>query len=142
MSSAHSLAGGGIPRRDLQSWLDAMLAACPGHGRVTAGLTLLRDGDMARLNAEALGLPGPTNILSFPDDTPQGGAGGPAVHHLGELYLSLDTLEREARLYGQPRGVHARRLLAHGLAHLLGYEHGSEMEKAEATLLAPLRNMP
>ena len=49
--------------------------------------------------------------------------------NLGTLILSVDTLERECVLYGQKPHRHATHLLAHGLAHLLGYDHGEEMQQ-------------
>jgi len=49
--------------------------------------------------------------------------------NLGTLVLSIDTLERECILYGQTPHKHATHLLAHGLVHLLGYDHGEEMQQ-------------
>jgi len=81
------------------------------------------DAEIARLNAEFLGLPGPTNVLSFPADDPE------RPGYLGEIALSVDTLTREAALYGQDPAAHLVRLLAHGLLHLAGFEHGQVMEE-------------
>lgn len=111
-------------RFELRDKLARMLAACPVDN-ARADLILLDDGEMAQLNAESTGLPGPTNILSFPSGE---------AEFLGELYLSLDSLEREAQLYGQKPEAYATRLLAHGLAHLLGHDHSPEMESLEAEL--------
>lgn len=118
----HGGAGWGSPldRRELRAALAAMCAAAAKHGRPLAGveLFLLTDQAVARANAEHLGCTGPTNVLSFP------GAGGLP----GTLLLSLDTLDRECLLYGQePRG-HLLRLLAHGMGHLAGLDHGAEMD--------------
>ena len=77
------------------------------------------DGDIAAVNFRNLGCVGPTNILSFP-----GGEG-----ELGTLFLSADTLERESVLYGQDVTVHARRLLAHGMGHIMGFDHSAEMDE-------------
>ena len=68
------------------------------------------------LNAAHLGCAGPTNILSFP--------AAPEESGLGVLAFGLETWLREAALYGQKPELHAQRLLAHGLAHLLGHDHG------------------
>jgi probable rRNA maturation factor len=55
---------------------------------------------------------------------------------LGSLVLSVDTLAREAFLYGQDPAAHLARLLAHGLLHLAGVPHGAEMEeRTEAALI-------
>ncbi|MGJ3522248.1 rRNA maturation RNase YbeY [Nitratidesulfovibrio sp. D1] len=64
-----------------------------------------------------------------PDDAPDGDGepeGSPC--HLGWLVLSLDTWGRECLLYGQEPVEHALRLLAHGLGHLAGYDHGPDMD--------------
>ena len=81
-------------------------------------LIVAGDGDIADVNLRSLGCFGPTNILSFP-----GGEG-----EMGTLFLSADTLERESVLYGQDAAVHARRLLAHGMGHILGFDHGPDMD--------------
>lgn len=119
-------------RREWASWLDAMLGAVAGADeRPGLELHVVRDGDIAVLNAAHLGCAGPTNILSFPDHEGAGPGGG---EHLGALVLSADTLRRESVLYGQDLSRHARRLLAHGLAHLLGHDHGPAMDAVCAAL--------
>ena len=90
------------------------------------------DAEIARLNGEFLGLPGPTNVLSFPsEDLERPG-------YLGEIALSVDTLFREAALYGQDPREHLVRLLAHGLLHLAGYEHGQAMEESTNAAVSAL----
>jgi len=116
-------------RQQWMSWICAMLESVPtknlGDAEPNVDLVLLRDGDMARLNAAHLGCPGPTNVLSFPAQ-----GDGP-----GTLFLSVDTLKRECLLYGQEEGEHALRLLAHGLGHLLGHDHGSVMDALCETMM-------
>ena len=46
----------------------------------------------------------------------------------GTLLFSVDTLYRECLLYGQPPQEHAIRLLAHGMGHLMGLDHGPAMD--------------
>ena len=98
------------------------------------------DAGSEACNREHLGISGPTNILSFPLFKQTGGAGG-------SLVLSAHTLRRESLLYGQEPAEHAVRLLAHGLAHLAGMEHGPKMwalcarlEKAGLNRLALMRD--
>lgn len=90
-------------------------------------LSLAGDAAVEALNREFLGLPGPTNILSFPAEDPD------RPEYLGELALSLDAVRREAFLYGQPPGLHMARLLAHGFLHLAGLDHGPLMESLTET---------
>ena len=108
-------------RPEIAALCDALLEALDLDGR-EFDLTLAGDAAVAALNAEFLGLPGPTNILSFPAEDPE------RPDYLGELALSLDAVRREAFLYGQPPGLHMARLLAHGFLHLAGFDHGPVME--------------
>lgn len=89
-----------------------------------AGLEIELTGDMeiARLNESFLGCVGPTNVLSFESDDPAGSC-------LGHIVLSVEAVEREARLYGQDRREHFLRLLTHGLLHVAGFEHGEAMHE-------------
>ena len=119
-------------RREWTAWLTAMRNAAAAmlgleeNGLPSVELIITDDGDIALTNARRLGCTGPTNILSFPE----GGAS------LGTLLLSTVTLERECVLYGQEPAVHARRLLAHGMGHLSGLDHGPAMDEFCALLEA------
>jgi probable rRNA maturation factor len=57
-----------------------------------------------------------------------------SAHCLGCLALSADTLLRECFLYAQDAEEHCIRLLAHALAHLMGLEHGPEMDRLTGRL--------
>lgn len=109
-----------LDRWELRQALEIMCAVVAAAGRPVEAvdLYLLDDAGMAAANARHLGCPGPTNVLSFP------GSGGMA----GILLLSPDTLARECLLYGQEPREHLLRLLAHGMGHLAGLDHGPEMD--------------
>lgn len=82
-------------------------------------LRIVDDREMAELNGQFMGCLGPTNVLSFPSaEKPW----------LGDLVLSAETLAREAFLYNQDIHAYTVRLLAHGLLHLMGHDHGPEMD--------------
>lgn len=100
----------------------------------TLTLLVIKDNDMIFYNKEQMQVYGPTNVLSFPEDDSNAiflGLKEVVIKknrtRLGTLILSIDTLLREAYVYGQNPHAHAVRLLAHGLAHLLGYDHGEDM---------------
>jgi probable rRNA maturation factor len=109
-----------------------------GHGR--SGITVLfaTDATLQRLNARHRGQPKSTDILSWSYlDAAPGGA--PAL--LGELALSLDRARAQARANGWPLQTEVLRLLAHGCAHLAGYDHATAaqdraMRRLEERLLA------
>ena len=125
---------------EIQSLASAMLDAA-GMAHVRAELSILDDAAMAALHRQSLGCRGPTNILSFPasglmEEAQEGrcfqiagrGGEGTAETFLGWLALSADTLQRESFLYGQDVGDHCVHLLAHGMAHLMGHDHGPAMD--------------
>ncbi len=108
-----------ISRQEWRIWLAAMRQAAFPNALPAVELLVTGDGEVAMANARLLGCTGPTNILSFP-----AGRGG-----VSSLLLSAVTLDRECVLYGQDKGAHARRLLAHGMGHLAGLNHGPAMEE-------------
>jgi probable rRNA maturation factor len=84
------------------------------------GLVFVGPDEMQRLKREHLGIDEPTDVLSFPidsrDELPEG-----VPRQLGDAVLCPQVV-----------GDEWRRPLAHGLLHLLGYDHGEEMEAREA----------
>lgn len=139
---------------ELRSLFEVMLHAT-GLADYDVELTITDDATIAEVNAAQLGCTGPTNILSFPqfsedleDPAPFAENGGnhsdtAARPLLGVLLLSVDTLHREALLYGQSVPEHCLRLIAHGLGHVAGYDHGPEMQELEdAALNAALEAAP
>jgi len=75
-------------------------------------------------------------VLSFPGiDAP---GGGPRI--LGDVVISLDTARRVARELGGTLDHELALYLAHGVLHLIGFDHATkrqaqEMTAAEARLL-------
>lgn len=114
--------------------LAAAQAALEARGGVTILLT--DDDSVAELNERFRGKAGPTNVLSFPaPDNPE--------DHLGDIALAFGVCAREAAEQGKPIAHHLQHLVAHGVLHLLGYDHlteaeAEEMEALERRILAGL----
>ena len=121
------VAGLSVCGRELAGMVEAALESL-GLAGSAVDVRLTGDEEVARLNAAFRGLPGPTNVLSFPGEG--AGQGGPEADgpDLGQVVVSRDAVLREARLYGQEPREHLARLLVHGLLHLSGAEHGQDME--------------
>lgn len=88
-----------------------------------AELSILFVGDkkMARLNAEFRGVHKSTDVLSFEAAIPA--AGDEAQRVLGDIVISVPMAELQAKAYGLGFYEEIRRLLIHGVLHLLGYDH-------------------
>ena len=114
--------------------LPAAEAALEARGGVTILLT--DDDSVAELNERFRGKTGPTNVLSFP-------APANPEDHLGDIALAYGVCAREAAEQGKPLAHHLQHLVAHGVLHLLGYDHLTEaeaeaMEALERRILAGL----
>ena len=51
----------------------------------------------------------------------------------GELYLSIKIIEHNAKLYNVSLEDEIKRVVAHGILHLIGYEDDTESSKREMT---------
>ena len=80
------------------------------------------DAEIAELNGAWRGKPKPTDVLSFPG----GGATSEGRVHLGDVAISVETAARAARRAGRPTRREIETLLAHGLLHVLGYDHETD----------------
>lgn len=73
----------------------------------------------------------PTDVLSFPmDEGPGPGAEGGL---LGDVVISVPTAARQAAERDRPIVAEVTFLLAHGLLHLIGYDHATKHEEREMT---------
>lgn len=69
----------------------------------------------------------------------------PAGMPLGDVIISMDTAARQANTAGHSLAMEIRRLLVHGILHLLGHDHvhggrqARRMTQEETRLLALLR---
>jgi probable rRNA maturation factor len=83
------------------------------------GLAFVAPDEMRALKRDHLGVDEATDVLSFPldgrDELPEG-----LPRALGDVVLCPQVV-----------GEEWRRPLVHGLLHLLGYDHGAEMERRE-----------
>ena len=106
-------------------------------------ILLTDDATIHALNREHRGKDKPTDVLAFPldetDEPPPRTAtavrskskASQAPRVLGDVVISLDTAERQAVSRKRPLTDEVRFLLAHGLLHLIGYDHDTQPKKRE-----------
>ena len=126
--------------------MEAVASACAqteGIGRCQACAVLTDDADIRALNAAARGIDAATDVLSFPQtDFPNGTARDYPKRlrrqldpdtgraHLGDVVISVERAQAQAAAYGHSLARELGYLLAHGLCHLMGYDHLCEADKA------------
>jgi len=93
------------------------------------GLLLVGDRRMRRLNRVHRGQDRPTNVLSFPIDPLPPGRNRP--HLLGDVVISLETAQREAKEAGIALPAYLQILLVHGILHLIGLDHERSAREAQ-----------
>lgn len=106
-------------------------------------VALVDDATIRELNRSFRKKNKPTDVLSFPlherpkSWKPRGargeaiGAGWPHRGALGDVILSVETARRQAASNSRPLLAELTMLLAHGLLHLLGYDHRNDAEERE-----------
>lgn len=127
-----------IDLEDLDFLLDRVLEDHDAVGTVT--LILADDVTLGRLNREFKGASGATDVLSFDLADPVHPDGG----DFGEIYISVDRAESQARETTRGLSDEISRLAIHGILHLLGYRHGepgagASMRRKEREYMARLQ---
>lgn len=94
-------------------------------------IILTNDKEIHKINREYRNIDKPTNVLSFElgDDI-----------LLGDIYISLDTVLKEAKEENISLSDHTAHMVVHGMLHLQGYDHIKEkdaevMENKETEIL-------
>ena len=114
----------------LRAWARAALAGQAGE----LTLRIVGNAESRALNREYRGKDKPTNVLSFPYESPG---------ELGDLVLCAPVVNREAKEQGKTAAAHWAHLIVHGTLHLVGYDHEVEgdaarMERREIAVLKRL----
>lgn len=110
--------------------------ACEGADGEGVTILLTDDASVRELNSRFRHNDAPTNVLSFPAPTnPE--------RFLGDVALAYGVCAAEAGQQGKTMAHHLQHLVAHGVFHLLGYDHMNDaeaeaMEGLERVVLAGL----
>ncbi len=109
-------------QQQIQLWVDAALADFDQDTEMV--VRIVDEQESAELNEQYRHKSGPTNILSFPVDLPE----GVELNLLGDLVICAPVLEKEALEQGKLLAHHWAHIIVHGVLHLLGYDHVDETE--------------
>ena len=123
----------GLTRRSVRhselTWrAEAMLEAL-GMPDAELSILLCDDETIRRLNRRYRKKNKPTDVLAFPMNEGPGPSPHPGL--LGDVVISVPTATRQAGEHDRPIIQEVTFLLAHGLLHLLGYDHATRHEERE-----------
>lgn len=93
------------------------------HYKPNISIALADDNLLHQLNLKFRKMDKPTNVLSFPCEQLSNEC------DLGDIAISIGTIERESREYCIPILAHIAHMLVHGLLHLLDYDHKKKDEE-------------
>ena len=114
---------------DTQAWetFAARAADAIGQSDSSATIAFVSDKTIRQLNRQFRGIDKATDVLSFP-------AGDTDESVLGDIAISVDTADAQAKENGLNFDEEVAQLILHGLLHLCGYDHetdNGEMNKLE-----------
>ena len=106
-------------------------------------VVLLDSAAMSALHEQWMDLPGPTDVMAFPMDGSEPPDAGGATDHpgrsredehthetmLGDVVLCPEVAAEQAGHAGHSAEAELHLLCAHGILHLLGYDHGDADEE-------------
>jgi probable rRNA maturation factor len=134
-------------RKELEKRVGVILNALKLPRGTEVCITFLDDDAMRELNETHRGIKRTTDVLSFPQNVWDSTGFNAAIAKdslknkmLGDIVISVDTAKRHARFYGNSLEKEIRKLIVHGILHLLGYDHKKKndamvMRKKEKELI-------
>jgi len=132
----------------IQTWVNAAVQQAESDELMTNRATqmtvrIVETNEMTELNQQYRQKTGPTNVLSFPFESPPGMPTDLMEPTLGDVVVCAAVVMREAAEQGKTLTAHWAHMIVHGTLHLLGYDHiqnndAQTMESLEIIVLAEL----
>lgn len=109
-----------VPQKSLlRKWAQFALQRKRDAGEIT--IRIVDSEEMSVLNSTYRKKTGPTNVLSFPFDIPEGVVLDVPI--LGDIVICAEVVNDEAISQGKNQDAHWAHMIIHGVFHLLGYDH-------------------
>ena len=117
--------------KELSNELEAKLNLLTEHilldqnlGELTVNLKFVSSKEMIKLNGDFRSKELDTNVLSFPAGEDIQKISG----ELGDIAMSLPYIQSELKNLNRDLEDHMMHLLAHGILHLLGFDHTADQD--------------
>ena len=112
-----------MDRRRLRSTARRLLLAEGCAENAELSILLTDDRTIQALNRDYRGVDAPTDVLAFSQAEGEDFGAAEDECPLGDVVISVETAERQAAERGHGLEEEIELLLAHGVLHLLGYDH-------------------
>ncbi|MBK8254063.1 MAG: rRNA maturation RNase YbeY [Polyangiaceae bacterium] len=120
----------GIATGTVKARAHKMLAELKLH-RAELSVALVNDAAIHELNRDYRSKNKPTDVLAFAMEEGEPSPQNPGLRLLGDVIISVDTARRQAKARRRSLLAEVTMLLAHGLLHLLGFDHQTDAEERE-----------
>ncbi|CAN2189504.1 COG0319 Predicted metal-dependent hydrolase [Candidatus Nanopelagicaceae bacterium] len=118
--------GVAAPENEIESLLTFGIDYMDLHPECELSVTFVDDQEMEELHIKWMDEPGTTDVLSFPMDMPEGKS-DPVM--LGDIVIDPIVAAQQATTAGHSTEHEIYILAAHGLLHILGYDHADKDEE-------------
>jgi len=109
------------PEAEIKKLLEFSIKELGLHPECELSLAFINDTEMEELHIKWMNLPGSTDVMSFPMDELRPNDPEPGI--LGDIVISPVFARAQAERAGHSFEHEVKILAAHGLLHLLGYDH-------------------
>jgi probable rRNA maturation factor len=109
------------PEAEIKQLLEFSIKELGLHPECELTLAFINDIEMEELHLKWMNLPGSTDVMSFPMDELKPNDPEPGI--LGDILISPVFARAQAEKAGHSFEHEVKILAAHGLLHLLGYDH-------------------
>lgn len=115
------------PEAEIKKLLEFSFKELGLHPDCDLSLAFINDTEMEELHLKWMNLPGSTDVMSFPMDELKPNHPDPGI--LGDIVISPIFARTQAEKAGHSFEHEVKILAAHGLLHLLGYDHQEVSEE-------------
>jgi len=116
-----------ISEEAIQKYSNLIISKELKEGSYTLSIINCTDNRICLLSNQYRGLDQPTDVLTFAmhDESPEG------LIELGDIFLSIDTIKRQASDWQNAPQQEYLFMLIHGLLHICGWEHEGPYNEEE-----------
>ena len=130
--------GVSLPDKGLSGdWVRRVAVACAervGLKSARFSIIVTNDAYIRNINREFRSDDRPTDVISFSNRENPFPAVDDSSEEIGEIYISLQRAEEQAKEYMVSLVQETKRLIVHGILHLAGYDHERSDQDEELML--------